>query len=375
MMKKILVNIIIFMFVFCIPAAAEESLDDSFISEQAQLSGADTLGDALPDEAKEFFSENEIDAENGEWVNDLTPGNVLKMMWEFTKEGMAAPFACGGMIMAIILISGALNSAESGISSTTASFAVTATAAAVITAPLLSVINSAVHVMQGVADFMTVFVPVFAVIVVSSGKAMTGVSMSSLLLGAAQGVELMANHFVIPLMCGYLSVSIVSGVSPLLAHSSIAGGIKKISFWIMSLITTVFLGILSIQTVVNASADSISTRTARFIIGSSVPVAGTVLSEALTTVTASLGMLKTSVAIYGVAACCIIFLPIFINLLMWRLSLNITAFAADIFSAQKISLLLKSADTAISVLCGIILLTCAMFIISLTVVVSAGKTV
>lgn len=374
-MKRVIISSVIFIILFCLPVSAEGTATEDFIKEQAELSGADSLDDALPDETRRIFEEEGINATENEWISSLDIGEIFKMLWEMVKENMKAPFTCGALILAVILISGALNSAENGISNTTAGFAVTAATAAVITAPLLSVINSAVEVMQGVATFMTAFVPVFAVVVAASGKAATSVSMSALLLGASQGVELIANHFVIPLMCGYLSVSVASGVSPLLSRSSLPEAIKKTSFWVMSLVTTVFIGVLSIQTAVNASADSLGTRTAKFIIGSSVPVAGTVLSEALTTVTASLGMLKTTVAIYGVVACCVIFLPVLINLSLWRLTLNIMAFAADVLSATKTSQLLRSADTAISVLCGIILLTCAMFIISLTVVVSAGKTV
>lgn len=374
-MKKRIIICLILMVLLSLPVSAESHYTEDFLKQQAELSGADKLSDALPEETKNFFNEKGIDPTDNKWATALDIGEVFKYIWELVKKGFKEPFACGGLVLAVTLLSGALNSAESSISATTAGFAVTAASAAVIISPILSVVNSAVDVMQGVANFMTSFVPVFAVVVAASGHAVTSVSMSALLLGASQAVELIANHFVIPLMCGYLSFSVASGVSPMLSRSSLADSIKKISFWVMSLVTTVFIGILSIQTTVNATADSLATRTAKFIIGSSVPVAGTVLSEALTTVTASLGMLKTTVAIYGVVACCVIFLPILITLLLWRITLNLTAFAADILMSVKTANLLRNVDTAISVLCGIILLTCAMFIISLTVVVSAGKAV
>lgn len=373
-MKRVIILIIIFGVIFSVDVFAQTETEE-FISEQAELIGADTLEDALPYDTRNYFEDNEISAKKSDWVNSFGLQKVFGFVWSQIKEGLSAPFTCGMLILAIILISGALSSAENGISAKTADFAVTAATAAVIISPLLGVINSAVVVMQAVADFMTAFVPVFAAIVAAGGKAATSVSMSALLLGAAQAVELVANHFVIPLMCGYLSLSVAASVSPMLAGSSVSDAIKKISFWVMSLTTTLFIGVLSIQTAVNASADSLATRTAKFIIGSSVPVAGTVLSEALTTVTASLGILKTTIAVYGVVACGIIFLPILINLILWRVTLNVTAFAADVLSANKTGALLRSADTAIAVLCGIILLTCAMFIISLTVVVSVGKSV
>ena len=77
--------------------------------------------------------------------------------------------------------------------------------------------------------------------------------------------------------------------------------------------------------VVNSAADNLSMRTAKFIIGSAVPVAGGVLSEALGTLTASVSLLKSSVGIYGVVACVVIFLPLLTELFLWRVGLNITS--------------------------------------------------
>ncbi len=372
-MKKIVCLIIAITVGISLNLTAKGLTAEEFLKEQKELSGVESIEDSLPNGSKEFLKENGINAGENEWIGKIGVGEVFRFLLDGAKKKLTTPFSVATLILAVVLISGILNAHQNSISSTTAAFAVTAASAAIITAPIISVINSAVEVLQSVSVFMTAFVPIFAVIVAVNGQAATSVSMSGLLLGATQVVEIVANHFVIPLMCGYLSVSIASGVSPLLAKTNLNESLKKISFWIMSLTTTVFLGVLSIQTTISASADSLTMRTARFVIGSSVPVAGTVLSEALTTVTASLGILKTSVAIYGVVACCVIFLPLLIELILWRLCLNITSIAAQILACENISRLLKCIDTAVSVLCGIILLSMALFVISLSVVVSVGK--
>ena len=143
--------------------------------------------------------------------------------------------------------------------------------------------------------------------------------------------------------------------------------------WIMAFISTVFLGILGIQTAVNSSADSLVSKTAKFIIGSSVPVAGGVLSEALGTVTASMGLLKSSVGIYGALACAAMLLPLIAELLIWRLVLLVTSAAAELVSLSEISGLLRAVDSMLSVLAGVILLVGAMFIISLAAVVTGVR--
>ena len=372
MIKRILMVLIIIM-LFSPRVFAEDSAEDFYI-KQYEMSGMDSLSDSLPDDTEEFMKESGLDPKSEDFLSSFTPRNVFSHIGEFLRSGAKTPIASGGAILAIILISAALGSMEiSGSAVQTALYATTLTAAAIITAPVFGVVSACVEAMQGCAVFMTAFVPVFAAIVASSGKAVTSVSMSALLLGASQAVSYIANFVIVPMLGGYMSISLAASVSPIISRSGIAEGIKKLAFWIMSLMTTVFLGILSIQTAVNASADTLSLKTAKFIIGSSFPVAGAALSEALTTVTASMGMLKSTVGVYGVIACCAIFLPLLAELLIWRVVLSVVATVSDLFSLSQISALLRCVDTVMSVITGIILLTCAMFIISLTVVMSANN--
>ena len=256
---------------------------------------------------------------------------------------------------------------------TAAVFAAAAAAAAVMAVPVSSVINASVNALKGTGVFMLSFIPVFAVIVTASGAAVTAASMSALLLAAAEAVTYISGFAVLPLMGGYLAISLSAAVSPAIKKSGIAETVKKLAFWIMAFVSVVFVGILGIQTSVNASADTLASKTARFIIGSSVPVAGGVLSEAINTVTASMGLLKSSIGIYGALACAVTLLPLVIELLIWRAVLLISSAVSELFSLGGIAGLLRAVDSMMAVLIGILLLVGAMFIISLAAVVTGVR--
>lgn len=373
-MKLLKISVIaaIFAVLLSVTVLAEE---EDFYAEQYKISGAEEIEENLLDGAQEYFEKNGIDPSDSEWVNRLSAENVFEHIWGFIASGAKTPLKAGAGIIGIILISAALGAAEQKSSAVSAAmYASAVAAAAVIAAPVFSVISASVDALQGLSVFMLAFVPIFAVIVASSGAAVTSASMSALLLTATQAVSYISNFAVLPLMGGYLALSISTSVSPLIKKSGITDTVKKLAFWIMSFISTVFIGILSIQTAVNASADSLTVKTAKFIIGSSVPVAGGALSEALNTVTASMGLLKSSVGIYGVVACCAALLPLVLELIIWRAVLIITSGVSELFSLPEISGILKAVDAMFSILIGIMLLTGAMFVISLTVVVTAGKT-
>ena len=378
-MKKVrmLILFLIFAALFTISvSAAESESPEEFYAEQYKNSGAEDLEDSLPASATDYFSEHGIDPSDYNWVNSLSAESVFKHILTFITSGAKAPLNTGAVIIAIILISAALTSAEIKSSAMTAAiYASAAASAAVIAVPVSSVINTSVNALRGIGVFMLSFIPVFAVIVAASGATVTAASMSALLLAATETVSYISSFIVLPLMGGYLTLSLSSAVSPLIKKSGITETVKKLAFWIMAFISAVFVGILGIQTAVNSSADTLVSKTAKFIIGSSIPVAGGVLSEAMNTVTAAMGLLKSSIGIYGALACAVTLLPLVIELLIWRAVLLISSSVSEIFSLGGIAGLLRAIDSMLSVLIGIILLVGAMFVISLAAVVTGVRTV
>lgn len=342
--------------------------------EQYEQSSAESIKDYLPQETTEYFNANGIDPSDYNWVNNVSAEGVFLHIYEIFKSGAKKPLAIGAGLMAVILINGALSSQnEKGAALKTADYATVLSGGALLINPVFAVISNTVAVLKSITMFMGAFVPIFAAIVASSGKVATSLSMSTLLLAATNVISYIASFVVVPLLCGYLSLSIASSVSPLVSKTGIAEGVKQIGLWIMSLLSTVFIGILSIQNTVNASADTLTLKTAKFVVGSAVPVAGTALSEALTTVTASMGLLRSSVGIYAVFCCGAIILPFLIELLLWKLMLTVTGAIAELFSQGAIASLIKSINSVITVTIGIILLTAVLFIISLAVVTTAAQ--
>ncbi len=368
---KRLIFIVLFSVFFTLSVSAEET---PYYKEQYEISGAEGIKQYIDDDALNFLEENGLDPSKEGWVNSLEAQNIFSHIWDFVKNGAKGPAKAAAFILSIILITAAVTSFgdEQG-RFAPALFAATLAVAAVLAVDVWAAVSVAAKALKSTSYFMLSFIPIFVGIVSLSGMAVTGASMGALLIAGAEAVSAVSSFFVLPAMGGYLSLSVCSTVSPLLNQSNIAATIKKSTLWILSLVTTLFLGILSVQTAVNSSADSLSMRTARFILGTSVPVAGNVLSEALTTVTASMGLLRSSVGIYGVVALCVMFLPVITELIMWRITMMLTGMAAQFFSLPKISALLKAVDDMLSLLVAAILLVAGMFIISLTVVITAGK--
>ncbi len=366
-MKKILLFIILAM-VLALPVKA----DNNYITQYDNV-GADKLYDNLDEQTYDFFKENDINLKNPDWVNQITSKSALAHIWEIVTTGIKMPINTGLLIAGIIFLTASLTAFGVSPRFETAIYVAVLGIGALVANNIWQSVEAAVNMVKSCSVFMMSFVPVFASVLALSGKTVTAPAMSALLLGSSEAVSFVSSFAVLPLMGGYLSLSIASGVSPLINNSGVVDSIKKLSMWIMSLLGSVFLGVLSIQTAVNSAADSVALRTAKFILGTSVPVAGGVLSEAVSTISASMGLLRSSIGIYGVVAIAVMMLPILIEVILWRCVLMLNISLSGLFSLPKVTGILRAVDSMLSILLGVVLMVGGMFIIALSIIVTVGK--
>lgn len=360
---KIIVTFFCILILSFFPASAESyNIDED-----------NSVRNSLDEKTGDFLDKNGIDIENDEWIKNITPENVFKHIGQFLKNGMKIPLKSGVSVLAIVLISAAISAIGEKGAYPAAIYATTIATSGILISPVYLCISAATSALKGCSTFMLSFVPIFAAVATASGNLSSAMTMGGLLLAASEVVGIISSFFILPLMSAYLAVGICSAASPLSNGAAAAESIKKIAFWLLSLISTVFLGILSIQTTVSAATDSLSIRTSKFLIGTTVPVAGATVSEAITTVAASMGLIKSTVGIYGIVAITTIFLPIILEILIWRVVLAVLNIISSFLNVSKIDLLFKSVDAMFSFLIGIILLICAVFIISLAVIITVGK--
>ena len=367
-MKK-LILILLFMLAFTLPVKAE-----SLYSEQFGASGAGEIKNFLTDDATEILEDMEIDPSSPEWVNGLDAENVFSKIISFFKKGAKTPLKAGFTMLAFLLVTAAAGTFEGlRLHEDTVSYVFALASAAILLSPIVSFVSVCGSAIKGITTLMTGFIPVFAGILTASGKGLTASGMSFMLLSATSAVSNIASFVVLPLMNCYLGVGLAGSVAPIGGLNRLGDGIKKTALWSLSLILTLFIGILSVQTGVNRAADGLGVKTAKFMIGSFVPVAGGALSESLTTLLGSLNLLKTSFGMFGAVAVAVTVLPVLIELIIWRMVIYGLTVTAEALGVKNRLDILTSVDSVLAALLGILLFTAALFIISLAVVSGGGN--
>ena len=363
MMKK-LVLIIVFISLFAIPVCAETPY-----SEQFDKSGADKIYSFANDETKAIIDRLDLDISSPEWVSSLTPKSVFGEVVTLLKEGAKTPLKCAAAALAVILLTAAaftFDILRPGADTVQYVFLLTISATFVI--PLFSVISVCVSAIKSVSSLMLGFIPIYAGLLVASGQPAVATGANFLLLGAANAVGGIGSLVISPLMSCYLGSSLAGSLVPSIGTARVGEGIKKISMWVLSLVTTVFVGILSAQTALNRAADGVGMKAARFMIGSFVPTVGGALSESLTTLIGSIKLLKTSAVIFAAVVIFLTVLPITIEILIWRATVFILIATGEILGVGRCLEILRAADCVLSVLMGLLLFLGALFIISLAII-------
>ncbi len=366
---KRLFCILLLLLLFSFSVSAEENP----YKEQYRASGMEEVEDKIGESARDFFSFFDIEPENPDWVNKITAEGIFEQIAEFLKEGGRGPLkAAVYMTATVVIYAAAILFDRLSKYQTVLSYIFMLSTASGALLPMFSLVSSTTECLKGTATLMTSFVPIYSGILTVSGRGLTASGMGFLLLFAAEGVNLVASFVVLPLMGCYLAMGLTGGLMQSGGALSLGEAVKKASTWLFSLVLTVFLGLLSVQTAVNASADSAGLKTVKFVLGSLVPVTGGALSESLTTLTSSMKLLSSSAAMYVVVALGITALPIVLELLLWRLALFSVTAVAELFGVKEGVSLFKCADHVLSMLLGIILFAGSLFIISLAVITGSG---
>lgn len=387
-MKKILCCLALVFVVFAIPVSAAEtdstqSQDDAMFQEyyeqQAEDSGANDLPNYLPDDTKSQLDQMGISGVDWNSIQSIQPNSVFSQILKMLGEGVQAPMKALLSLLGIMMLCALLNSMKinlgeknmGGIMNLIGTLCI----CMVVITPIVQSIVKLTGVIQGASTFMLACIPVLVGIMIANGQTVTASSYNLLMLGTTNSISFLSAHFLAPCMNIFLGFSVVSAISPTLRLSTLCNTISKIVKWVLGFCMSVFTGLLTIQSLLGGSVDVTTNRTLRFVVSSFVPVVGSALGEALSTVQGCIKVLKGGVGAFGVLAVVFMFLPILIECLLWQMTLTVCAGIGDVFDLKEITSILNAAYKVMSMMLAILLCTMAMMTISTVVVLMMGGAV
>ncbi len=238
----------------------------------------------------------------------------------------------------------------------------------VITVATIDIIKDSLNTVISVLDlsgkFMIGFAPIYTLIISLSGNAATALTYNTFAVFIAEIVSAFISSGIVDFMgmyfCLGLSFSINQGINTNRFNSLVN---RTVSI-ALGLTASAFTGFLSLKNILSVSVDRVSVRSLKFLINSLIPIVGSSISDAYSSLLGSINLIKSSVAIVGILVIIIINTPIIIETLIYYISFNIFSYISDSLSINRVGDVFRVFAGGIRIL----LLTCIfeVFILIIT---------
>ncbi len=227
-----------------------------------------------------------------------------------------------------------------------------------------TMVTLAANVIGEISQYGKLLLPVLTGALAAQG----GVSSSAALYAGTVAFNAVLSGLIsgllIPLVYGYLALSVINSVSGMEAVKEIRDGMKSLVTWLMKTILYIFTGYMGLTGVVSGSTDASVLKAAKLTISGVVPVVGGILSDASEAVLVSAGAAKNAVGIYGMFALLAVWIGPFIKIGTQYLLLRFTGTVSSVFSQKELTQLIQDFASAMGMLLGMTASVCLLFLIS-----------
>ncbi len=244
----------------------------------------------------------------------------------------------------------------------------------VIVSVLMVSFSSAMKMCMSIIDSMVTFmhaiIPLLITLLVSAGNfTSAGVFQPILIMLVEVGATVIKNFF-IPLIFLVTVLNIVNNISDKVQLTKLSGFIKQICTWGLGLILTVFIGIVSIQGSMGAVVDGVTSKTAKYALGTFVPVVGKYLADAADTVVGCTLIIKNASGLISMIGIIIICLAPLLKILAVIILYKLACAFVEPISDKKITNCLNDMAGSLTYILGVTAAVAVMFLIAITVVIS-----
>lgn len=228
---------------------------------------------------------------------------------------------------------------------------------------------------QDIVNFMNLLVPILTTLSITTGSITTSTIIQPVLMLVINIIGNFINNFLVPIVTLIIILSIISNISEKVQVGKLSKFFKSSVTWILGIILTIFVGVLSLEGTLGSSIDGLTSKTAKAAVSNFIPVVGKILGDSIDSVIGCANILKNTVGIIGVIVILsIVILPLIKILILWfyfKLISSITQIVAD----KKITNLIEEISDGYKILLGMLSSVSVMFIVGITLVLKITNSV
>ena len=360
-MKKTIIFLLITL-VLSLSSTVTASASEYMNIEDIETDIKDELKSIIDDDTLDILGDFGLNNFDFADVYNLSFKNISEFFSETLKEKIKSSFKLFFELLSVVLISGAVTSLfRSRSEGNFINFLSVIIIILLSVSGISSTLSATVSVLQLSGKFMLSFVPIYTLIISLSGNAASALTYNTFVIGFAEFMSAFITSGFTDLLGMFFCLSISFSLNSSVNTGRFISAVNRAVSTVLGLTASVFTGFLSIKNILSASVDSVSVKGIRFLIGSLIPIVGSSISEAYSSLIGSINLIKGSVAVIGILVIVIINVPVIFETLSFYISFSMLSFVSDSVNASGVG------DVFRCISCGvrILLLFCVfeMFVL------------
>lgn len=383
-MKKIaIIVILILLFLTNTVHASGETSEDALSQEEIMQSQQEDLDiNSFIDEADKYTKDVYEDIDMGELFSSAITGNIdnetiFKSILKALGGEVFDAITVLGSILVIIVIHSILKSLSEGLENKGIAqityYVQYILIVTLIMTNFVQILDIVRESIQSLVGFMNSLIPIMITLMITTGSIVSANLIQPIILFLITFIGNFLTGIIIPLILVSTALGIVSKISDRVQVDKLSKFFKSSVVWILGVILTIFVGVVSIEGTLSSSVDGITAKTAKAAVSSFIPVVGKILGDAVDTVIGCSSILKNATGIVGVIILIGIAIVPIIKLVALMAIYYLGAALCQPIADEKIIQLLEQMGDTFKVLLAIMCSISVMFIIGTTLVINISN--
>ncbi len=333
------------------------------------------LWDDIDDQTIEYLEDIGINELTFDELFNVTPTRVIKFIFNLVFEkGISIVPDIIKIIVVIIIFSISLSFLKERNNLTNLiTIITTLIILSLIIVPISRMLTDIIAGVKVSTVFINSYLPIMTSIIIASKNPTLAITYNSFSLFLSSIITNVANMFLIPAIGGMLSFNIISSISFENYKSKIFKTIRKFVVIILSLFSTVFTGVLTTQSILSYSSDSLVMKGIKFVSGTFIPVVGSNVGDAISSVLSSFVIMKNTLGVFIIIIIILINLPIIVEMLIMYFILEFLSIISSMLGLDSISEIFDNISSIISLLNIIMFFITFLLVISTGIIIVMGK--
>lgn len=226
---------------------------------------------------------------------------------------------------------------------------------------------------QDLVGFTNSILPILITLMLTTGAITSASVIQPILLLLISFIGNTIINFILPIILISTSLNIISQISNEIKVSKISKFLNSSTIWILGVIMTLFVTVLSLEGSLTQTVDGVTAKTAKAAVSTVIPVVGKILGDATDAVIGCAGILKNAVGLIGIIVIIGICLTPIIKLTILTAMYSFMSAICEPIADMRIVNLLEKISETFKILLAIVFCVTVTLIIGLAIVIKVSN--